>query len=142
MQVEGSRAYERGFRGYIVPEPGPRGAQTQGARKSLGSRVKIFWSGLHSSWEKNRTKFQRRPFFFFVWSSPNFGGKIGLNFTVFGKNFKKNFCATLVLEEIWGPGIDLRTPWKIFSLRPWGEVRCIVSCNILAVNENPLEDSP
>ena len=20
---------------------------------------------------------------------------------------------------IWGPGIDLRTPWKIFSLRPW-----------------------
>ena len=21
-------------------------------------------------------------------------------------------------NKIWGPGIDLRTPWKIFSLRP------------------------
>ena len=24
----------------------------------------------------------------------------------------------MVPEEIWGPGIDLRTPWKNFSLRP------------------------
>ena len=22
-------------------------------------------------------------------------------------------------NKIWGPGIDLRTSWKIFSLRPW-----------------------
>ena len=30
-----------GFRGYIVPGPGPRGPQTQGARQSSGYRVKF-----------------------------------------------------------------------------------------------------
>ena len=29
--------------GYIVPGPGAREARTQGARKSLGSRVEVFW---------------------------------------------------------------------------------------------------
>ena len=46
------------------------------------------------------------------------GKKIGLNFTIFGRKSEKIFCATLVSEEIWGPGIDLRTPWKNFFLRP------------------------
>ena len=30
------------FRGYVVPEPGPRGSRAQGARKSSGFCVK-FW---------------------------------------------------------------------------------------------------
>ena len=29
--------------GYIVPGPGARGARTQGARKSSGSRFEVFW---------------------------------------------------------------------------------------------------
>ena len=38
------RACERGFRGYIVPGPRPRGARAQGAQKNSGFRVK-FWYG-------------------------------------------------------------------------------------------------
>ena len=33
---------KEGFKGYIVPWPGPRGTRAQGARKSSGFRVK-FW---------------------------------------------------------------------------------------------------
>ena len=32
------------------------------------------------------------------------------------KNFAQVWCP---IKEIWKPGIDLRTPWKNFSPRPW-----------------------
>ena len=35
-----------------------------------------------------------------------------------GLNFSKN----LFFFGLWGPGIDFRTPWKNFSLRPCSEV--------------------
>ena len=44
-----------GFRGYIVPGPGPRGARIQGARKSSGFRVK-FWC--RTQWRIYVTKFE------------------------------------------------------------------------------------
>ena len=42
----------------------------------------------------------------------------------FGGGTKNDFTAWAPLRlgranKIWGPGIDLRTPWKNFSLRPW-----------------------
>ena len=61
-----SRAYERGYRGYIVPGPGPTGARTQGARKSSGVSASSF--GVRT---------QKRIYLsgdlFFFCSSPNFG---------------------------------------------------------------------
>ena len=42
----------------------------------------------------------------FFWSSPNFGQKVGLNFS---EDLFFNF---------WRPSIDLRTHWKNLSLRP------------------------
>ena len=95
-----------GFRGYIVP--GPRWA-----RKSSGAHVR-FWC--RTQWRMHGTKFQRRPFF---WSSPNFGQKIGLNISEDLFFFFFFFLVfSLVPKEIWGPGIDLRTPWRNFSQRP------------------------
>ena len=76
----------------------------------------------------------------FFCSSPNFGQKFALNLSedllffalhlILGKKSEKIFCASLVSgrnmilghalsgpNKIWGPGIDLRTPWKNFSLK-------------------------
>ena len=42
---------------------------------------------------------------------------------------KKRFNA-MGPNKIWGRGIDLRTPWKIFSLRSWPQVRNILTAQV------------
>ena len=39
-------------------------------------------------------------------------------------------------SKIWGPGIDLRTPWKIFSLRPWRGLKSSIPVSGHAVGSN------
>ena len=52
---------------------------------------------------------------FFFCSSPNFGQKMGPNLS---ENLFSFICKCLT--KFWGPGVDFRTPWKNFSLRPCG----------------------
>ena len=60
------RAYERGFRGYIVLK-GPGRVQVP-TLSFLGLREDLFWSSLGLNFRED---------FFFFRSSPNFGQKIG-----------------------------------------------------------------
>ena len=87
-----------GFRGYIVPGPGARGARSQGARKSSGPCFKFFWC-------------------FFFWFSSDFGQKKGLNFSEdlffcsspnFGQKMGLNFSKDLFFLVIFGRDLGAR----------------------------------
>ena len=69
--------------------------------------------------------------FCFFWSSPNFRQKIG-------PNLSENlfWIYLFVLNLILGGRIDLRTPWKNFSLRPW--VASVLPANISTVSYTSL----
>ena len=119
-----ARACERGFRGYIVPGPtsypGLGGlGRVQVSVLSFGSLLHGLhpgaYLGLHSTLGKKSNQISVKTFF--------------LLFNKFwAKNRKKRFeqvwCWVIVDEAglggpiRFGPGIDLRTPWKNFSLRP------------------------
>ena len=115
-----ARACERGFRGYIVPGPtsypGLGGlGRVQVSALSFGSLLHPgAYLGLHPTLCKKSNQISVKTFF--------------LLFNKFwAKNRKKKFaqvwCRVIDVwlggpNKIWRPSIDLRTPWKNFSLRP------------------------
>ena len=97
-------------RAYIVPRPRGLG-RVQVSALSFGSLLHPgAYLGLHPTLGKKSNQISVKTFFL-----------------LFNKKSEKKICASLVLghwfmawgpNKIWGPGIDLRTPWKNFSLRP------------------------
>ena len=115
-----ARACERGFRGYIVPGPtsypGLGGlGRVQVSALSFGSLLHPgAYLGLHPTLGKKSNQISVKTFFFALQQ-------------ILGKKSEKNiaqvWCWVIDLwlggpNKIWGPSIDLRTPWKNFSLRP------------------------
>ena len=96
----------------------------------------FFWSSPEFG-QKMGLNFSEDHFF---WSSPNIGQKMGLNFSEdhffwsspnIGQKMGLNFSEDLFYFGLWGPGIELRTPWKNFSLSPewgwWSHADCWIS---------------
>ena len=115
-----ARACKRDFRGYIVP--GPTSYPGLGGLGRVQVSALSFGSLLHPG--------------AYLGLHPTLGKKIKANFSedlffalqqILGKKLEKKFaqvwCWVIDLcvggpNKIWEPGIDLRTLWKNFSLRP------------------------